>query len=129
MGASQRNKGHNFERRIAKELRDIWPNSKRGYQSRNNMDLVPDVENPIFFIECKAHKKVNIKSALIQAEESRKPDDKRIALAITKDDNQPIIASMRYDDLFRILRLCGVDLEKKLFKNEESQGTSERVVV
>jgi len=128
MGASQRNKGHNFERRIAKELRYIWPDSKRGYQSRNNMDLVPDVENPIFFIECKAHKKVNIKSALIQAETSRKPNDKRIALAITKDDNQPIIASMRYDDLMKILKLCGVSLESA-FKNEESQGTDKGIVV
>ena len=128
MGASQRNKGHNFERRIAKELRDIWPDSRRGYQSRNNMDLVPDVENPIFFIECKAHKKVNIKSALIQAETARKPDDKRIALAITKDDNQPIIASMRYDDLVKILKLSGVSLESAL-KNEESQRTDKGIVV
>lgn len=102
-GKGRRLKGHNFERRIAKELREYFSDAKRGYQSRNNVDLNPDVEVPYFFIECKAHKSCNIKAALKQALEKRKPEDTRIPLSICKDDRKPIIVSIYYEDFINLI--------------------------
>jgi hypothetical protein len=66
--------------------------------------MVPDVEIPKFFIECKAHKRTNIKAALEQARDGKKSEDDRIPLAICKDDNRPIIVAMYYDDFLELLK-------------------------
>lgn len=106
-GRSSRTKGHAFERHIAKDLRESFPDylsdSKRGLQNRNHEDEVADVEIPVFFIECKRHKSTNIKAALLQAAESKSSDDDRIPLSICKDDRKPTIVSMYYDDFKKIL--------------------------
>lgn len=103
MGKSQRIKGHSFERATAIKLRSIWPDSKRGFQCRNNKDLNPDVDIPEFFIECKAHKRVNIRAALTQAETKRKESDKRIPVAVCKDDHKPVVVALYFDDFVKLL--------------------------
>lgn len=110
--AARRKKGHDFERAIAKQLRTIFPESKRGLQNRNNVDLNADVDVPHYFIECKAMVKCNFRAALRQAVERRKPEDTRVPLAICKDDYKPITVTMYYDDFYDMLvKLHGDDNE------------------
>ena len=67
MGKASRDKGHNFERWVAKQLREIWPDAKRGFQTRGGTAEEPDVKGcGPFAIECKAHKKVDRVAAFDQ---------------------------------------------------------------
>ena len=56
-GASNRTKGHSFERLIARQLREFWPDARRGLQYQDGHDC-PDVVGTPFFIECKRMKKI-----------------------------------------------------------------------
>lgn len=102
-GRGRRQKGHQFERDIANLLKKYFPDAKRGYQSRNQIDLVPDVEIPHFFVECKRGKQTNIKAALRQALEKRSKGDDRIALAVCKDDRQDATVTLRLQDFLKLL--------------------------
>lgn len=104
--AARRKKGHDFERRVAADLRKMFPDAKRGLQTRNNVDLAPDVDVPHFFVECKAQKQCNIRAALRQATEKRKEDDERMAVAVCKDDRKPIMVTMLYDDWLKLIKLA-----------------------
>lgn len=86
MGKSSRDKGHNFERRIARELREMGiETAQRGFQTRGGTAEEPDVKGVgKLAIECKAHKKVNRRAAWFQAFENAKPG--QIPIAICKDD-------------------------------------------
>lgn len=92
MGASQRTKGHNFERRVAADLREIFPEAKRGFQTRGGTAEAPDVDGTPFYIEAKAHKKVNREAAWLQAEDAT---DGRPSIAVCKDDRQRPVVVMR----------------------------------
>ena len=95
-GNHSRRKGHNFEREIAKDLRDIWPNARRGFQCRDGNEQ-PDVEtDDQFWIECKCYKKAPIRRALEQARLCA--GRRRWAVAITKDDGEKPIVTMSYED-------------------------------
>lgn len=62
----QRRKGHNFERYVARRLREVWPEAKRGLtQSRGA--TTPDVDGTPWWIECKTGKRVNVRKAFEQA--------------------------------------------------------------
>jgi len=118
-GKAARNKGHNFERKVAIDFREIWPDAKRGFQTRNNKDEQPDVVVPHFFIECKAHKISPLRGALAQAKRLC-PEDK-IPLAICKDDRKTPIVLMEYPDFLKLVK------EWQAFKDiilEEGEGLS-----
>lgn len=91
MGKSQRDKGHGFERAIAREIRELGIEAKRGFQTRGGTAEEPDVKGVgRLWIECKAHKKVNRRAAWIQAFEAAPVD--HVAVAICKDDYQkPVV--------------------------------------
>lgn len=91
-GKGRRNKGANFERRVAADLREIFPEAKRGFQTRGGTAEAPDVDGTPFYIEAKAHKKVNREAAWLQAEEAT---DGRAAVAVCKDDRQKPVVVMR----------------------------------
>ncbi len=123
-GAHSRNKGHGFERKIAKDLRESLPHlfseAKRGYQSRNNIDLAPDVDIPLFFVECKAHQKTNIKQALKQALDTKPKNDTRFPLSICKDDYCQPIVSMYYEDFKKLLELINLNGQSDSDKKNDS---------
>ncbi len=97
MGKMSREKGARFEREIAMELREIFGNeSRRGFQYRDGTE-VGDVLNPVFFIECKRHKRCNVKAALRQAFDNCN-DKTKYPIAITRDDNERAIVTMDLDD-------------------------------
>jgi len=97
MGKSQRTKGHNFERWVARELRAIYgADVCRGLQSFSGK-AAPDVNGvPDMWIECKVGARPNIRAALLQAEQAT---DGRTPVAICKFDRDPSgpIVSMRWD--------------------------------
>ena len=97
MGKLSREKGANFEREIARELRDIFGDeSRRGFQYRDGQE-VGDVMNPAFFIECKRRKRSNVQAALEQAIAAC-TDKSRFPVAITRDDRERTIVTMDLAD-------------------------------
>jgi hypothetical protein len=95
MSASQRTKGHTFERQIANELKEIFPNARRGLQYRDGGEC-PDVEGTPFHIECKRGKKPNPRAALAQA--IGDADESRVPVAVIRDDRAEAFIVMRWDD-------------------------------
>ena len=107
-GKSARRKGHNFERYIAKRLREeVYngsPNIKRGHQT-SIYDAVPDVETPHFWIECKCQKSPNPAKALEQAEtDMDKAGDDKLPVAITKKDRRKPVATMWIEDIMQLYK-------------------------
>lgn len=108
MGKSQRDKGHGFERRVAKDLREFWPEAKRGFQTRGGTSEAPDVDGTPFFVECKAHKRVDRDKAMTQAyigmSAHRGAHNYTLGpIAICKDDRQEPVVRMWSTTLYRLL--------------------------
>ena len=103
MGKSQRTKGHNYERELARVFREVMPgaDAKRGLQSRGGGE-VPDVDIPYFWIEAKRGKKPNPRAALQQAigdaAESQNGDGQKVPVAVIRDDHQEAFVAMRLSD-------------------------------
>lgn len=98
-GRGARAKGAAFERHLAKYFTENSPlEAKRGIgQTRNGGAEVSDVDMDIIHIEAKRHKRCNIKAALKQAIEDANVNGK-IPVAITKNDHEDILCTMRLDD-------------------------------
>lgn len=91
MGKAERDKGHNFERKIARELRELGYDAKRGFQTRGGTAEEADVKGVgRLFIECKAHKQVNRQAAWLQAFDGARPG--MIPIAVCKDDYKAPVA-------------------------------------
>lgn len=106
-GKGRRNKGANFERRVAADLREIFPEAKRGFQTRGGTAEAPDVDGTPFYIECKAHKKVDREAAYAQALQGSIGKTNNIPVAICKDDRKPPVVRMVLGDL---VYLWGADI-------------------
>ena len=87
-GKSSRTKGHNFERAVARLLRPLFPDARRGKQYSDGRET--DVEGTPFRIQCKRQKGITWGDALraIAQEETD---------AETWDDPRPVIAVCRAD--------------------------------
>ena len=98
-GKGARIKGAAFERHLAKYFTDNTSlDAKRGIgQTRMGGAEVSDVDMPIIHVEAKRQKRCHIKAALKQAIEDANINGK-IPVAITKDDRQDILCTMRLDD-------------------------------
>jgi len=94
MGSAQRTKGHNWEREVAIRLRDLWPNAKRGIQTRDGGEAL-DVEGTPFAVECKVGARPNIQAAIDQAIAT---GDKRPPVVISKKDRHVPLVTMLLDD-------------------------------
>ncbi|MAH50137.1 hypothetical protein CMI37_30230 [Candidatus Pacearchaeota archaeon] len=105
MGREQRRKGHDFERWVAKWLRDKFPlladDIKRGWQSAG--PFAPDVMWPgnVWF-ECKRGKKPNPRAALTQA--LGDAPDGHLAVGIIKDDRAEPFVVLTLDHFEEFLR-------------------------
>lgn len=93
-GRYSRTKGHSFEREIARLLRPLYPQARRGLQYRDGVEAC-DVEGTPFHIECKRMKKVDIKKAFAQAKKDCQ--GKRIPIVISKEDRQEILITLDAD--------------------------------
>jgi hypothetical protein len=102
-GAGARRKGHDFERELARRFRDALggPDIRRGLQTRDG-DEAADVEGvPGWWIEAKAHRRVNHRAALAQAIAAAPPGRKPVVIG--KDDRQRPVAVMLLDDFIDLL--------------------------
>lgn len=83
---------------------------RRGNQTRFGHDD-SDVKTPHFWVECKHHKRVDIKKAMRQAVDdmNRKGLD-IIPIAVTRDNGKPIYVTMELSH-FKDLVISGVDLK------------------
>jgi len=98
-GRSARVKGATFERDLAKYFTENTElTAKRGIgQTRSGGAEVSDVDIPIVHVEAKRQKRCRIKAAMAQAIEDANVNGK-LPVAITKDDRQDILCTMRLDD-------------------------------
>lgn len=105
MGLRSRRKGHSYERKIAKQLRDegIFPEAQRQleYQAHNAKGV--DLENTgRLRIQIKRHKKYVNPS---QIEEIQ--DWEGIQTLVTKADNKPAIVCLYWEDFLKIIKDIG----------------------
>jgi|LGOV01.1.fsa_nt_gb hypothetical protein len=97
-GKAARDKGHSFERRIARDFRPIFPECIRQleYQAGLGIDLA-NTDEYDFQLKCKKkHASINTINEI-----PIKPD--RVRVLISKEDRQPIMAVIAYDDLFKMM--------------------------
>lgn len=103
MGRSERRKGHDFERKVAKDMRTIFPEANRGFQTRGGGKEEPDIVNTPFHIECKTGKRPSLLGAIKQAVEDN-GDKARAPVAICHFDRGPTYAVMEYDMWLRLVK-------------------------
>lgn len=103
MGASQRRKGHDWERAVAQRFRETMPGAhvKRGLQSRAGNDA-PDVVVPFFHVECKVGSSFAPEAALAQAEQAC-ADPTLWPIAVVKRDFKDPFVCMRLDDFLELV--------------------------
>jgi hypothetical protein len=99
MGSKSRNKGHNFERLIARKLQVVWPACKRGIGQARSSGEVADVEGTPYWIECKRCKKCDPAAAMRQAQEAT---DGRPCVVVYKDDYAKPLVMMHLSTLIRV---------------------------
>lgn len=101
-GAYNRKKGHDYERQIAKEMREFFPNVKtsragsRGEDPRG-IDLV---STGMFNVQCKARQNLNLFETLKEM-----PDDQNMNVIFWKRNHKEDIICMSKDDFFEILKM------------------------
>jgi len=102
-GRSSRRKGHDYERAVARDLREVFGGDvRRGLQFRDGADA-PDVVAPCFWVECKRGKRTNPNAALRQATEAS--DGKGLwPVAVCKNDNEPATVTMSFEDFLDLVR-------------------------
>jgi hypothetical protein len=100
MSKAQRTKGHNFERGVAKRFRKLFPEARRGFQTRGGTQEESDVEGTDWRIECKigAHPP-SVWKALEQARECTMLPDRPPMCVLQKDRTFPIVAMYEKDFL------------------------------
>jgi hypothetical protein len=105
-GKTSRTKGHNFEREVAKLLRNYFPDAKRQleYQEGLGFDIANTGE---LSIQCKVGKSFKIEKALGEAVRP-----KFIPVAITKRDREDIVVSMYWKD-FEFFLISYLDIKNK----------------
>jgi len=104
-GRSRREKGAQFEREIAAELRRIFPDSKRGLGQARSGYEVADVEVPLFWVETKRQKNSNVRAFLRQADEAtmKSPREYRIPLVVSCEDRATPIVTMHFEDFLALM--------------------------
>ena len=105
LGKMSRNKGASFERLIAKQLCEIGIEARRtGWAQAQNKSNAPDVEAkglPLW-IECSVGTRPSIEAKVAQAVDAAPPTN--WAIAFTKKDRGPILATMPADDFLDLLQ-------------------------
>ena len=101
-GASSRRKGHSFEREIARLFRGLFPQARRGIQTRDGGGEAADVVIPFFHLELKRQIRCNIKAALRQAAEECSAG--KVPVAICRDDYEAATVTMRLDDFMDLVK-------------------------
>jgi len=98
MGASQRIKGVQFERKVASQLRRIFPEAKRHLEYQDGEAYGMDIANTgEYAFQCKKHKKY----VSINTIKEIKCD--LIPVLVTAADREEVMAVLPFDELLRLL--------------------------
>jgi hypothetical protein len=102
-GRSSRRKGHDFERWVARTLREFLQDDSihRGFQTRGGGAEEPDVVLEGYHIECKVGKLPGIRAAYRQA--LRDAKENTIPLAIIRDDRQQPFVVIAFEHFLPML--------------------------
>lgn len=102
MGKLSRTKGHSYEREIANEFKELFPNARRqleyNEQDCNGIDLQDTGD---FKIQCKRFKNYAPINCIEEVKTTSKYD---IPMLVTKGDRKRSIACLYLDDLINILK-------------------------
>lgn len=101
MGKASRGKGKRGEREVAARLRALFPDARRGIQSRGGGSEAADVVVPFVHVEVKLGAGPNIRAALTQAVADAKPG--LWPVAYTRRDREDWIVTMRAEDFEELL--------------------------
>ena len=103
-GASSRRKGHDFERYIARRLREVMPGAPihRGLQSRGGGAEEADVICPYFHVECKKGPQPSPRAALKQATDDAKPG--QAPIGVIGDDRKPPFVVIGLEDFLDFIK-------------------------
>lgn len=104
MGAMQRNKGANYEREIARQLRAIFPNAERNVTETQHGQGIDLVNTGKLDIQCKRYRKP---AAISKIHEVPKAEG-RVAVLVTRGDRDESFAVLRLSDFIKILNDVGV---------------------
>ncbi len=110
MPSPEKEKGKRFERVVKGDIAEFMPGEKvrRGLQSANSaeVEVVPDVICPLFWIECKHRKVPDVRAALRQAiEDAQLAGSDKIPVAIVKKDRESPTVTMPYEDWLEMARI------------------------
>jgi hypothetical protein len=98
MGKLSRDKGAAFERKVARDIRTIYPDAERNLEY-NSHELGTDVIAGPFRIQCKRMKGYSKVSALYEIQQ-----DDKIKLLVTKADRKPELVVLLWGDFLEIIR-------------------------
>lgn len=106
-GAGSRRKGASFERWLVHRFRAVFPAAeiRRGFQTRGGAEA-PDVDVPGYWIEAKAHRRVDLRAALAQAIADAAPG--RVPVAVCKDNRATPLVVLRLDDFLQLITPAAV---------------------
>ena len=101
-------KGKAFERLVAARCREVLGEGRRGIGQARSASEVPDVEITGWWVECKHRVHVQVRAALEQAVTAEAAARAagaapRRAVAITRDNGRPILATLHLDDFLGLL--------------------------
>lgn len=103
-GRGRRRKGQRGEREFGDRLKTLYPDARRGAQSRSGRDAC-DVEGTPFWVECKTLARI---AAFRHLEQAERDSDGRPALVRLREDGDPVGAVLvREDDFLALLERAG----------------------
>jgi hypothetical protein len=103
-GLRSRRKGVAYEREVVRTFAEVFgaENVRRGFQFRDGAEA-PDVQTPIFSIECKRGARTNPRAALAQVVKATEGKG-FVPIAVCRDDREEPFVVMRLDDLTELAR-------------------------
>lgn len=99
-GRSNRRRGHDFERWVAHELRPVFPDAARGFQTRGGTAEETDIKGTPFAFELKVGAQPNIRAAMKQVTEAH---PQGTPVVVTKRTREEVLVTMRFDDWFDLV--------------------------
>ena len=100
MGKSQRTKGHSFERKVAAQLREIFPDAKRHLEYQDGEAYGVDIANTgPFAIQCKKHRNYVSITKIFEVK-----DDSKIPVLVTAGDRLEAMAVLPFNEFLRLVK-------------------------
>lgn len=106
-GKGARKKGHDWERRVAMDLREIDPSARRVLEYQKGVGYDIQLDTLPFLVQCKSQMRPNLISALGEAVEAQACDPMlagRVPLAVCKVTNKGEFVTLRWSDFLSLIK-------------------------